>query len=123
GTGYSAALLAALGAEVYTVEINARLFNFGARPLAQYAPGVTRLLGDGAKGWPEHAPYDRIVFTCAPETLPPGIEKQLRPGGLLVAPLGVDTQRLKIFRMDEGLTETADAGSVAFVPLVKREKE
>ncbi len=118
GTGYSAALLSAIGAEVYTVEINEHLYNFGAKPLAQFAPGVKRLRGDGSKGWPEHAPYDRIIFTCAPETLPPGIEKQLRPGGLLVAPLGKDTQRLKVFRMGEELTETADAGGVAFVPLL-----
>ncbi|KAF0125181.1 MAG: protein-L-isoaspartate(D-aspartate) O-methyltransferase [Elusimicrobia bacterium] len=123
GTGYNAALLAALGAEVHTVEINKHLYNFGAKPLAQYAPGVKRLLGDGAGGWPEHAPYDRIIFTCAPETLPEGIERQLKPGGLLVAPLGKDRQRLKVFRLDKGLTETEDAGEVVFVPLLKGEKE
>jgi protein-L-isoaspartate(D-aspartate) O-methyltransferase len=122
GTGYSAALLSAVGAEVYTVEINEHLFNFGARPLAQFAPGVKRLLGDGSKGWPEHAPYDRIIFTCAPETLPAGIEKQLKPGGLLVAPLGKGTQRLKVLRMDKEVVETEDAGEVVFVPLLKGEK-
>ncbi|MDT8287362.1 MAG: hypothetical protein RQ748_09655, partial [Elusimicrobiales bacterium] len=123
GTGYSAALMASLGAEAYTVEINEHLYNFGAKPLAQYAPGVKRLLGDGSKGWPEHAPYDRMVFTCAPETLPPGIEDQLKPGGLLVAPLGKDRQRLKVFRMDKELTEIEDAGEVKFVPLLKDKKE
>lgn len=123
GTGYSAALLAALGASVYSVEINERLYNFGARPLAQYAPGVKRLLGDGARGWPEHAPYDRIIFACAPETPPAGIEKQLKPGGLLIAPLGKGTQRLKVLRLDKGLTEIEDAGEVGFVPLLKGGKE
>lgn len=123
GTGYSAALLSAIGAEVYTVEINEHLYNFGAKPLAQFAPGVKRLLGDGSRGWQEHAPYDRIIFTCAPETLPRGIEKQLKPGGLLIAPLGKDTQRLKVFRMDKDLTETEDAGGVVFVPLVTGEKK
>jgi protein-L-isoaspartate(D-aspartate) O-methyltransferase len=123
GTGYNAALLASLGAEVYTVELNEHLYNFGARPLAQYAPGVKRRLGDGAKGWPEHAPYDRIIFTCAPEAPPAGIEEQLKPGGLLIAPLGKGTQRLKVFRLDKGLTEIEDAGEVVFVPLLKGGKE
>ncbi len=118
GTGYSAALLSAIGAEVYTVEINEHLYNFGAKPLAQFAAGVKRLLGDGSKGWPEHAPYDRIVFTCAPEALPAGIEDQLRPGGLLIAPVGRDAQRLKVYRRDGRLTEINDAGGVAFVPLL-----
>jgi protein-L-isoaspartate O-methyltransferase len=55
-------------------------------------------------------------------TLPAGIEKQLKPGGLLVAPLGKGTQRLKVLRMDKELVETEDAGEVVFVPLLKGEK-
>src|SRR5690606_22859921 len=88
GSGYQAAVLAELGAEVYTVEIVAPLAERAARVLAEL--GYDRVhvrAGDGYAGWPEHAPFDVIVVTAAPERIPQPLLEQLAPGGRLVIPV------------------------------------
>src|SRR5450759_3713631 len=89
GSGYQAAVLAQLVAEVYTIEI--------IEPLAQRAGADLKRLGytniqvragDGYKGWPEAAPFDAIIVTCAPEKVPPPLVEQLKDGGRMIIPIG-----------------------------------
>ncbi len=89
GSGYQAAVLAEMEAEVYTIEIVPELGNRAKRTLHDL--GYTEIhvkIGDGYAGWPEHAPFDRIIVTCAPEDVPEPLVEQLRPGGKIVIPIG-----------------------------------
>jgi len=95
GSGYQAAVLAELGAEVYTIEI--------VEPLGEAAAATLRGLGydrvharvgDGFLGWPEHAPFDKIIVTCSPERVPPPLVEQLADGGRLIVPLGERYQQV-----------------------------
>lgn len=89
GSGYQAAVLSELVEHVYSVEIVAAL---GERARAKLNDlGYTNVsvkIGDGWEGWPEHAPYDAIIVTAAPEEIPPALVQQLKPGGKIVIPLG-----------------------------------
>lgn len=120
GSGYQAAILAELGAEVYTVEI--------IEPLAKEAEERLKRLGltnihvlhaDGYYGWPEHAPYDAIIVTCAPDHIPQPLVQQLKDGGTLVIPVGPPGgyQTLwKITRQGDEIKKRNVTG-VLFVPL------
>lgn len=121
GSGYQAAVLAELGAEVYTVEIVAPLAERAARVLAEL--GYDRVhvrAGDGYAGWPEHAPFDVIVVTAAPERIPQPLLEQLAPGGRLVIPVGPvsATQQLRLVEKDaQGRLHERSVIPVRFVPL------
>lgn len=122
GSGYQAAVLGLLAREVYSVEIVDELAECSGRLLAElgYANVHVRA-GDGYLGWPEHAPFDRIIITAAPPAVPPALLEQLGIGGVLVAPVGASPyeQRLRRYRVGEGRTVTAeDLGFVTFVPMV-----
>ncbi len=89
GSGYQAAVLSSLAAEVYSIEI--------VRPLGEKAAEVLEDLGyknvhvrvgDGFQGWPEHAPFDKIIVTCSPESVPQPLIDQLREGGQMIIPVG-----------------------------------
>jgi protein-L-isoaspartate(D-aspartate) O-methyltransferase len=122
GSGYAAAVLAEIAAEVFTVE---RL-----EPLAQQAAStlgregvrnVHVLFGDGTRGWPEHAPYDAIVVAAAGPQVPESLKAQLKVGGRLVLPVGADrrTQELvRITRMSEADFRPERLAAVRFVPLI-----
>ena len=119
GSGYHAAVLAALGARVISIERDPRLSERAARSLAAAGvEGVTLVVGDGSRGHPEQAPYDAInVAAAARGRVPAALEEQLAPGGRLVAP--VDDRLVVVRRTGgEGFTR-ADAGGVRFVPLVE----
>jgi protein-L-isoaspartate(D-aspartate) O-methyltransferase len=122
GSGYQAAILARLARRVFTVERHRALLREAERRFASLRIGnvVTRF-GDGAKGWPEQAPFDRIIVTAAPPEVPQVLLDQLAPGGVLVLPVGAeyhDQHLLRVRREDGGLaTETLAA--VRFVPLVR----
>ena len=89
GSGYQAAVLAELGARVFSIEILAGLSREADRALrATGYSGVLLRVGDGWAGWPEQAPFDAIIVTAAPETPPPPLVDQLRVGGRMVIPLG-----------------------------------
>jgi protein-L-isoaspartate(D-aspartate) O-methyltransferase len=121
GSGYQAAVLGELVAEVYTIEI--------VTPLAERAAGILRTLGyenihvrdgDGYAGWPDKAPFDAIVVTAAPDHVPEPLVDQLAPGGRLVIPVGEVDQDLYVFvRTETGLREEARL-PVRFVPLTRR---
>jgi protein-L-isoaspartate(D-aspartate) O-methyltransferase len=89
GLGYQAAVLAEIAARVFSVEVVEELAGQAERRLHRLGyPGVHVRVGDGSRGWAEHAPYDRILVTAAAERPPPALLAQLRPGGRLVMPLG-----------------------------------
>ena len=121
GLGYQAAVLADLAEKVYTVEIIGELALAARSRLEDlgYANVEVRL-GDGSKGWPEHAPFDKVIVTAAPELVPPSLIMQLKPGGRMVVPAGLeDDQRLMLVEMDDaGDLKTCEVLRVVFSPLV-----
>jgi protein-L-isoaspartate(D-aspartate) O-methyltransferase len=119
GSGYQAAILGQLVAEVYTIEI--------VQPLGQKAASVLRKLGysnvhakvgDGYKGWPEHAPFDKVIVTCSPEKVPPALAAQLKEGGLMVIPVGERYQQiLYLLRKQQGKMVIEAQRPTLFVPM------
>jgi protein-L-isoaspartate(D-aspartate) O-methyltransferase len=119
GSGYQAAILAELGADVYTIEIIPELAEHARKTLAGegYAQ-VHVMTGDGYKGWPEHAPFDEIIVTCAPDDVPGALVEQLKDGGRMIVPVGEGYQRLVILRKKAGKVAMEDDLAVVFVPMV-----
>src|SRR5438552_3609501 len=122
GSGYQAAVLSTLVAHVYTIEIVAELAQSARKRLASLGyTNVTVRQGDGYLGWPEHAPFDRILLTAAPPELPPALLSQLKPGGRLVAPVGAGPFAQTLTVVDKGADGTIHQRAVApvkFVPMV-----
>ncbi len=101
GSGYQTAVLAALVAEVYSVEIHAELSATAAERLRALGLDDVHLrVGDGWAGWPEAAPFDAILVTAAPATVPPALAAQLAIGGRLVIPVGTADQQLMLVTRD-----------------------
>ncbi len=125
GSGYGAAVLGEIAAEVYTVERLARLAESARCRLAQLRyTNVHVRHGDGSLGWPEHAPYDAIVVTAGGPEVPPSLLKQLAVGGRLVMPVGsfpLAQQLVRVVRTAETAYEREELGDVAFVPLIGAE--
>ena len=124
GSGYQAAILAELGADVYTVEIVPALADHAVKTLAAEGyPGVHVLVGDGYKGWPEHAPYNAVIVTCAPDRIPDALVQQLAEGGRMIVPVGAGSQRLVILKKQSGRVDTQEDLPVAFVPMVHEDEK
>ena len=124
GSGYQAAVLSPLVKEVFTIEIVRPLAN-SARKLIENLgyENVTVKWGDGYKGWIEHAPYDRVIVTAAPDKVPQALIDQMKIGGLLVIPVGTYYQELKVItKISEQETEEKNIIPVRFVPMVHPEK-
>ena len=122
GSGYQAVVLAALGAEVFTIEI--------IRPLADRVAHLPHFRGyrnihlssgDGHSGWPEHSPYQAIIATCAPQTIPSALISQLDEGGRLVLPLGEIDQQLVVICKNKGKIRRKNDLAVRFVPMLKED--
>lgn len=121
GSGYQAAILSRLVDRVYTLEI--------VRPLAENASKVLRSLGytnvfarhgDGYLGWPEEAPFDAIIVTCAPEAIPEALIRQLRDGGRMIIPVGsFPSQQLVLLEKSDGNIRQRAVLDVRFVPMVR----
>ncbi len=118
GSGYQAAVLAELGARVFSIEYVPALAERAAAALARlHYDAVTVRAGDGYAGWPEEAPFDGILVTAAPDHVPPALIEQLRVGARLVLPVGGDSQELLVLtRTDEGY-ERESLFPVRFVPM------
>ncbi len=122
GSGYQAAVLSRLVRHVYTMEIVPELGRSAAASLKKLGfDNVTVRTGDGYKGWPEEAPFDRVILTAAPPQIPRELLVQLKPGGRLVAPEGASfwNQELVVIEKSlDGKLKRRSAGSVVFVPMV-----
>ena len=119
GSGYQAAVLAELCAEVYGIEILEPLAELGAERLAElgYKNAVVRH-GDGFRGWPEKAPFDVIIVAAAPPDIPKPLIEQLAPGGRLVIPVGRHYQHLiRLRKLPDGSIEEETVLPVRFVPM------
>jgi protein-L-isoaspartate(D-aspartate) O-methyltransferase len=125
GSGYAAAILSRIAKDVYTVERIGQLAEKAAGALADLAyRNVHVLHGDGTRGWPDHAPYDAIVVAAGGPEVPESLKTQLKIGGRLVIPVGVDRrvqELLRVIRVTENEYRTEDIADVRFVPLVGEE--
>jgi protein-L-isoaspartate(D-aspartate) O-methyltransferase len=125
GSGYAAAVLAEIAAEVYTVERIGQLAEKAAAVLADLGYATVHVLhGDGTRGWPEHAPYDAIIVAAGGPKVPDSLKAQLKVGGRLVIPIGPDprTQELvRVTRISDHEYRREDLADVRFVPLLGEE--
>lgn len=119
GSGYQAAILAEIAAEVYSIEIIQELGESAAEKLEELGyDNVEVMVGDGYKGWPERAPFDAIIVTCAPDHVPEPLLDQLADDGRLVIPLGgTYPQVLKRITRKGETYETEELTMVLFVPM------
>ncbi|HLE82759.1 MAG TPA: protein-L-isoaspartate(D-aspartate) O-methyltransferase [Thermoanaerobaculia bacterium] len=125
GSGYAAAVLAEIAAELYTVERHARLAEEAAARLTRLGyDNVHVRVGDGSLGWPEHAPFDAIVVAAGAPEVPEALKEQLAVGGRLVIPVGQGRtlqDLLRLRRLSETEYQREELGGVRFVPLVGEE--
>ncbi len=119
GSGYQSAVLSRLAKEVYSIEIVPELARESAERLRKLGYGnVTVMEGDGYRGWPEHAPFDAILVTAAPERIPQPLLDQLAPGGRMIIPVGTFFQELKVLSKGKsGKITEKDILPVRFVPM------
>jgi protein-L-isoaspartate(D-aspartate) O-methyltransferase len=124
GSGYQAAVLGELGAEVFTIEIVEPLGREARRVLGELGyDKVHARIGDGYVGWPDEAPFDAIVVTAAPPRIPEPLKAQLALGGRMVVPVGEHRQELRILRRtDDGIVEQPSI-PVRFVPMTGKAQE
>ena len=119
GSGYQAAVLSGLVKDVYTIEIVATLGRRAAATLGRLGyRNVHPRIGDGYQGWPQHAPYDKIIVTCSPEKIPEPLVEQLKEGGRLAIPVGQRYQQmLYLFKKVDGKLVAESREPTMFVPM------
>ena len=123
GSGYQAAILGELAGAVFTIEIVAPLAEQSRRLLQELGyRNVHVRSGNGYAGWPEEAPFDRIIVTAAPDEIPPKLIEQLAIGGLIAVPVGVGEQVLQVHRRTKDGLALLKTLPVRFVPMVGKEK-
>ncbi len=122
GSGYQAAILAELVDKVYTIEIIKTLAKRATQTLEKQGyKNIAVKEGDGYKGWPEKAPFDAIIVTCAPENIPGPLVQQLKEGGRMIIPVGKagSIQRLVTLTKKDGKIKKQQEMLVRFVPMIK----
>ena len=119
GFGYQAAVMADMGATVFSVEVVEEFAEAAKERFGLIGYDIDVRVGDGSRGWPEHAPFDRILVTAAAEAVPAALVEQLAPGGRIVIPLGgTDIQQLSVVEKDSsGQVETREIMPVRFTQL------
>jgi len=125
GSGYQAAILSPLVQDVYSIEIVEALGKRAARTLHRLGyKNVHTKIGDGYQGWPEHAPFDKIIVTCSPEKIPQPLVQQLREEGVIVVPVGQRYQQvLYRLRKEEGTMVQESLRTTLFVPMTGRAEQ
>ena len=124
GSGYQAAVLAQIGAEVYTIEIVEPLGRRAEKALADLGYDKVHVkVGDGYYGWPGESPFDAVIITAAPPKVPETLLEQLAVGGVLVVPEGDFYQQLRIYRRTKDGFDSQDLIPVRFVPMTGRVRE
>jgi protein-L-isoaspartate(D-aspartate) O-methyltransferase len=122
GSGYAAAILGEIAAEVYTIERIEALADQARMTLEQFGyDNITVLCGDGTRGWPQAAPYDAIIVTACGPHIPASLKQQLKIGGRLVLPVGMQAhsqQLCRVTRISENDYRLEELDQVAFVPLI-----
>ena len=121
GSGYQTAVLAELAREVFTIEVVPELADKARATLSDlgYA-NVQFRVGDGYDGWPEQAPFDRMLGAAAPREIPPALVEQLTDDGVLVLPVGDWHQEIKVIQKRGARVESRDVLPVRFVPMIRR---
>jgi protein-L-isoaspartate(D-aspartate) O-methyltransferase len=123
GSGYQAAVLAEIARDVFTIEIVDALAERSRQLLAELAyKNVHVRAGNGYLGWPEEAPFDRIIVTAAPDQVPPALVDQLKMDGLIAVPVGVGEQTLQVLRRTPSGLVVLKTLPVRFVPMVGKPK-
>lgn len=119
GCGYNAAVLSRIAGHVYSIEIIEWLADLAKQNIAKTGiQNITTMHGDGFSGWPEYAPFDGIILTAAPPSIPEPLKKQLKVGGKLIAPVGRMSQKLvRIERTGEDSFKENTLLLVSFVPM------
>lgn len=124
GSGYQAAVLAKLVRTVYTIEIVPSLARQAEERLKRMGYGnISVRLGDGYRGWEEHAPFDAVIVTAAPDHIPPKLIEQLREGGRMVIPVGTVNQHLTLLVKEEDGVREEQVIPVRFVPMTGEAQE
>jgi protein-L-isoaspartate(D-aspartate) O-methyltransferase len=125
GSGYQACVLAELGAKVYTVERQKKLYQKTKKFLQQFPYRIKIFYDDGNKGLPAFAPFERILITAAASDIPQTLIDQLKPGGIIVAPVGTtDLQNmLRITKNADGTLKKEDFGYYRFVPMLRNKAD
>lgn len=121
GSGYQAAILFELGAKVYTIERHRPLFKKAKQILSLLNTTVKVFYGDGYKGLPAFAPFDRVLVTCGAPSLPEELINQLKPGGVMVVPIGEGEVQVmsRIVKNPDGTLEQSTHGTFRFVPMLE----
>jgi len=125
GSGYQAAILAEIVREVYSIEVIPGLGEAARERLEKMGyKNISVKIGDGYEGWPEKAPFDGVIVTCAPEKIPKSLIDQLDKGGRMIIPVGEKRgiQKLVLIRKDKGMVIKKEVMDVLFVPMVRHEK-
>lgn len=120
GSGFQAAILGAMGARVFTVERHLELFSKAKSLLSKINDRIILRFGDGFQGFEKYAPYDKIIVTCGAPEIPDALLQQLKPGGLMVIPVGADSQVMKrITKIDEDHYQEEEFRNFNFVPMLE----
>lgn len=120
GSGYQAAVLCELGMKLFSIERQKALFDFSKKMLSTLGYRAELKFGDGFKGMPVFAPFDRVIVTCGAPFVPKALLAQLIEGGIMIIPVGEGTQKMvKITKQSDGSFVQKVLGDAAFVPMLK----
>ena len=122
GSGYQACVLAAMGAKVFSIERQRKLYTKTKAFLAEFPYRIKTFLGDGNKGLPTFGPFDRIIITAAAPEIPQALIDQLKVGGMMVIPLSENEScqtMLRLTKQEDGSLSREEYGDFRFVPMLK----